>query len=97
MTQQKTPSVSARISVLVVVGTSLLVAAAYSAFTIFYSTFARYMYVEDLDLNLDESTMHAVTRITPADKSLLIIAAVLGALGLIALISALIRWARSRA
>ena len=95
-TQIPTTAPVVRINVLAIVGSSLIVAGLYSAFTIWSSMFGRYMYVEDLDLGMSEEAVFAVTKITPADKGLLIVAAILVVLGLVAIISAIVRAALRR-
>lgn len=82
---------SSRVYILEVLGSALLLAGVCSAFVLFSSIFARYMFVEDLDLQLDETTISAVTKVTPADEGLYIFAAVLVFLGVVALISAAVR------
>ena len=90
-TTQTAPAQAARIRALVVVGVALLAAGLYSIVTLLYSVFARYMYVEDLDLGLDENTIFALTRITPTDRGILILGGILALLGVAALIAAAVR------
>lgn len=90
-TTQAAPARAARIRALVVVGVALLGAGLYSIVTLLYSVFARYMHVEDLDLGLDESTVFALTRITPTDRGILILGGILTVLGVAALIAAAVR------
>lgn len=80
-----------RITTLLVVGAALLAAGAYSVVTTFGGLFARYMYVEDLELGLGEETIFAVTRITPFERGVIIVGVVLALLGIAALISAAVR------
>jgi uncharacterized membrane protein HdeD (DUF308 family) len=99
-TTQTAPAQAARIRALVVVGVALLAAGLYSVVTLLYSVFARYMYVEDLDLSLslslDENTVFALTRITPTDRGILILGGILALLGVAALIAAAVRGRRRR-
>jgi|NGEPerStandDraft_5_1074534.scaffolds.fasta_scaffold13544_3 uncharacterized membrane protein HdeD (DUF308 family) len=90
-TTQTAPAQAARIRALVVVGVALLTAGLYSIVTLLYSVFARYMYVEDLDLGLDENTVFLLTRITPIDRGVLILGGILALLGVAALIAAAVR------
>lgn len=78
-----------RVSVLAILGSTLLVTGIYSGFTIGASLFGRYMFVEDLGLG--EDTTFAVTRMTPTDRTLFVIAGSLVILGLIAIVSAIVR------
>ena len=73
MTTQLATAQTARIRALIVVGVALVTAGLYSIVTLLYSVFARYMYVEDLDLGLDENTVFVLTRITPTDRGILIL------------------------
>ena len=66
-------------------------AGVYSVMTTFYTLFARYMYVEDLELGLDENTLFAVTRVTPVERGIVIIGIVMALVGIAALVSAAIR------
>ncbi len=90
-TTQTAPAQAARIRALVVVGVALLAAGLYSIVTLLYSGLARYMYVEDLELGLDENTIFALTRITPTDRGILILGGILALLGIAALIAAAVR------
>lgn len=91
MTTQLATAQTARIRALIVVGVALVTAGLYSIVTLLYSVFARYMYVEDLDLGLDENTVFVLTRITPTDRGILILGGILALLGVAALITAAIR------
>ncbi|WP_454117957.1 hypothetical protein [Microbacterium lacticum] len=91
MTTQLATAQTARIRALIVVGVALVTAGLYSTVTLLYSVFARYMYVEDLDLGLDENTVFVLTRITPTDRGILILGGILALLGVAALIAAAIR------
>jgi hypothetical protein len=93
-TTQAAPAQAARIRALVVVGVALLATGLYSIVTLLYSVFARYMYVEDLDLGLDENTVFVLTRITPTDRGIFILGGILGLLGVAALIAAAVRGRR---
>lgn len=90
-TTQTAPAQAARVRALVVVGTALLTAGLYSILTLLYSVFARYMYVEDLDLGLEENTVFLLTRITPTDRGILILGGILALLGVAALIAGVVR------
>jgi len=89
-TVQTAPARAARIQALVV-GAALLTAGLYSIVTLLYSLFARYMYVEDLKLGLEEDTVFLLTRITPVDRGILIFGGILALLGITALIAAIVR------
>ena len=91
MTTQLATAQKARIRALIVVGVALVTAGLYSIATLRSSAFARYMYIEDLDLGLDENTVFLLTRITPVDRGILILGGVLTLLGAAALISAAVR------
>lgn len=90
-TTRTAPAQAARIRALIVVGVALLTAGLYSIVTLLYSVLARYMYVEDLDLGLDENTVLVLTRITPTDRGILILGGLLALLGVAALIAAAVR------
>lgn len=91
MTTQLATAQTARIRALIVVGVALVTAGLYSIVTLLFSVFARYMYVEDLDLGLDENMVFVLTRITPTDRGILILGGILALLGVAALIAAAIR------
>lgn len=91
MTSENLTAQASRVRALVLVGVALLAAGGYSAVTLLYSVFARYMYVEDLDLGLDENTIFLLTRITPTDRGILVLGGILSLLGVAALIAAAVR------
>ena len=86
----------ARVRTLTLVGIALVVAGFSSIVTVLYSVFARYMYVEGLALELDENAIFLLTRITPADRGILIVGGALVLLGATALIAAFVRGRRGR-
>ncbi|GGH44683.1 hypothetical protein [Microbacterium album] len=94
MATQIATAQAARIRALVVVGVALLATGLYSVATLFFSIFARYMYVEDLDLGLDENTVFVLTRITPTDRGIVILGGILALLGVAALVAAAVRGRR---
>ena len=82
---QNTPAVE-RILALAIIGVALVVAGVSTAMTLWTSSFARFMYLEDLGL---ETTAAAVAgRFTPADRGLLVAGGILALLGAVALIAA---------
>jgi hypothetical protein len=94
MTTQNTPARIARIRALVIIGVALLAAGVSSVVTLWCSSFARYMYIEDLGLDAG-----ALARITPVDRGLLISGGILALLGAAALIAAVLarhRWRAGR-
>lgn len=98
MNASKSSAQTTRIWTLVVAGAALVAAGLSAIFVIVLSVFARYMYVEDLGLGLDENTMFLVTRISPADRGIVIFGGALIVAGAAALIaSALRRRYRDRA
>ncbi|MBA3877913.1 MAG: hypothetical protein C0498_13510 [Anaerolinea sp.] len=94
---QNTPERVARIMALVIIGVALLAAGVSSVMTLWTSSFARFMYLEDL--GLEGTTAGALAHITPVDRGLLIsggIQALLGAAALIAAVLARHRWRAGR-
>ncbi len=94
---QDNPARIARIMALVIIGVALLAAGVSSVMTLWTSSFARFMYLEDL--GLEGTTAAAITRFTPVDRGLLIfggILALLGAAALIAAVLARLRWRAGR-
>ncbi len=94
---QNTPARIARIMALVIIGVALLAAGVSSVMTLWTSSFARFMYIEDL--GLEGTTAGALAHITPVDRGLLIssgILALLGAAALIAAALARLRWRAGR-
>lgn len=83
---QNTPKRIARIMALVIVGVALLAAGVSSVMTLWTSSFARFMTLEDL--GLEETTAGALAHITLVDRGLLISGGVLALLGAAALIAA---------
>jgi hypothetical protein len=98
MTAQDAPARIARIRALAIVGVALLAAGVSSVVTLWCSSFARYMYIEDL--GLDGTTAGALAHITPVDRGLLISGGILALLGAVALIVAAVqarhRWRAGR-
>ncbi len=86
MTRQNTPARIARIRALVVIGVALLAAGISSVVTLWCSSFARYMYIENL--GLDGTRAAAIAYITPVDRGLFISGGILLLLGAAALIAA---------
>jgi hypothetical protein len=86
VTTQNTAARIARIRALVIVGVTLLAAGVSSVVTLWCSSFARYMYIEDL--GLDGATAVAIARITPVDRALMASGVILALLGAAALIAA---------
>jgi len=87
----------ARVMALVVLGVALLAAGVSSVMTLWTSSFARFMYLEDL--GLEGTTAGALAHITPVDRGLLIsggILALVGAATLIAAVLARRRWRAER-
>ena len=76
----------ARIRDLVIVGVALLAAGVSSLVTLWSVRFARYHYIEDLEL--DEAILFATTRITPTEQGILILGGILFLLGAATLIAA---------
>lgn len=91
MTTQLATAQANRIRALIVVGVALMTAGVYSSITLLSSVFARYMYVEDLNLDLDENTVFLLTRITDTDRGILILGVVLVVLGAACFVSAVVR------
>jgi len=86
MTGQNAPERIARIRALVIIGVALLAAGVSSVVTLWASSFARFMYIEDL--GLEGTTAGALAHITPVDRGLLISGGILALLGAAALIAA---------
>lgn len=86
MTGQNAPERIARIKALVIIGVALLAAGVSSVMTLWASSFARFMYIEDL--GLEGTTAGALAHITPVDRGLLISGGILALLGAAALIAA---------
>jgi hypothetical protein len=80
---QNTPPRIARIIALVIIGVTLLAAGVSSVMTLWTSSFARFMYFEDLGLDAA-----AITRFTPVDRGLLVCGGIQALLGAAALIAA---------
>ena len=91
MITELTTAQTTRVRALVVVGVALLTSGLYSITTLLYSIFARYMHVEDLELDLDENTVFLLTRITPVDRGILILGGILAILGVASLVAAMVR------
>jgi hypothetical protein len=94
---QNTPARIALIMALVITGVALLAAGVSSVMTLWTSSFARFMYLEDL--GLEATTAGALAHITPVDRGLLISGGILALLGAAALIAAVLarhRWRAGR-
>ena len=94
---QENPARAARIMALVIIGVALLAAGVSSVMTLWTSSFARFMVLEDL--GLEGTTAGALAHITPVDRGLLIsggILALLGAAALAAAVLARFRWRAGR-
>ncbi len=94
---QDNPARASRIMALAIIGVALLAAGVSSVMTLWTSSFARFMYLEDL--GLEGTTAGALAHITPVDRGLLItggILALLGAAALIAAVVARLRWRAGR-
>ena len=83
---EKTPGPIARITALVIIGVALLAAGLSAVTTLWLSSFARFMYLEDL--GLDGTAAAVVVRNTPVDRGLLAFGGILFLLGAAALIAA---------
>jgi hypothetical protein len=81
---QNTPARIARIMALVIIGVALLAAGLSSVMTLWTSSFARFMYLEDLGM----TSVAEITRNTPVDRGLLAFGGILALLGAAALIAA---------
>lgn len=75
-----------RIMALAIIGVALLAAGVSSVMTLWTSSFARFMYIEDL--GLDGTTAGDLAHITPVDRGLLISGGILALLGVAAVIAA---------
>jgi hypothetical protein len=82
---QNDPARIARIMALVIIGVALLAAGVSAVMTLWISSFARFMLLEDLWL--EGTTTAAITRVTLVDRGLLIIGGILAILGVAALIA----------
>lgn len=85
---------SPRIMALAIIGVALLAGGVSSVMTLWSSSFARFMLLEDL--GLEGTAAAAAGRFTPVDRGLLVFGAILGLLGAAALIAAAVRVARHR-
>jgi hypothetical protein len=83
---ENSPARIARIMALVIIGVALLAAGVSSVMTLWTSSFARFMYIEDLGLEL--TTAGDLAHITPVDRGLVIAGGGLALLGAAALIAA---------
>jgi hypothetical protein len=88
------PALMARIMALAIIGVALLAAGVSSVMTLWISSFARFMLLEDL--GLEGTTAAAAGRFTPVDRGLLISGGILAFLGAAALIAAAVLVARHR-
>jgi hypothetical protein len=93
---QNNPARIARIMALVIIGVALLAAGVSSVMTVWTSSFARFMYLEDLGM----TSVAEITRNTPVDRGLLVCGGILALLGAAALIAAAVlarhRWRAGR-
>lgn len=85
-----------RSRVLVIVGAALLLTGTYSSAVLLYSSLARYMYIEDLGLGLEDRTMHEITKLTPTEVGFIVFGAMLSALGILLLVVTLVVASRHR-
>lgn len=84
----------APILALVIVGISLLAAGISSVVTLWVSSFARFMYLENL--GLQGTTGAAITRVTPVDRGLLVFGGILALVGATLLVAAAVLARRLR-
>lgn len=95
---QNTPARTARILALVIIGVALLAAGVSTVMTLWTSSFARFMLLEDL--GLEGTTAAELTRYTPVDRGLLMFGGVQAVLGAAAIIAAAVlarhRWRAGR-
>ena len=91
---QNTPARVARVMALVISGVALLATGVSSVFTLWSSSLARFMLLEDL--GLEGTTAAAVARVTPVDRGLIISGGILALLGVAALIAAAVLAGRGR-
>ncbi|HSV93681.1 MAG TPA: hypothetical protein VLH81_11420 [Desulfobacterales bacterium] len=89
---QDTPARIGRIIALAITGVALLAAGVSSVMTAWSSLFARFMHLEDLGL----THVAEITRITAADRGLLVSGGILALLGAAALIAAAVLARRPR-
>ncbi|HSW42816.1 MAG TPA: hypothetical protein VLM76_09935 [Patescibacteria group bacterium] len=89
---QDTPARIGRIMALVITGVALLAAGVSSVMTLWSSSFARFMHLEDLGM----THLAEITRITAVDRGLLISGGILALLGAAALIAAAVLAHRRR-
>jgi len=92
---QDNPSRVARVTALLVLGIALLAAGLSSLVTLWTSSFARFMYLEDL--GLEGTTAGALVHITPVDRGLLVSGGILTLVGAGTIIAALLARRRWRA
>jgi hypothetical protein len=85
---------SPRIMALAIIGVALLAAGVSSVMTLWISSFARFMLLEDL--GLEGTAAAAAGRFTPVDRGLLMFGGILALLGAAALIAAAVLVARHR-
>lgn len=85
---------SPRIMALAIIGVALLAAGVSSVMTLWVSSFARFMLLEDL--GLEGTTVANITRVAPVDRGLLVFGGILALLGAAALIAAAVLVARHR-
>lgn len=95
---ENSPARIAPIMALVIIGVALLAAGLSSVMTVWASSFARFMYIEDLGLG--GTTAGDLAHITPVDRGLVIAGGGLALLGAAALIAAAVlarhRWGAGR-
>jgi hypothetical protein len=85
---------SPRNMALAIIGVALLAAGVSSVMTLWSSSFARFMLLEDL--GLEGTTAAAITRVTPVDRGLFMFGGVLAVLGAAFLIAVAVLVARQR-
>lgn len=83
---QDNPTRVARIVALVIIGVALLAAGLSSVMTLWASSFARFMLIEDL--GLEGTTAGTLAHVTPVDRGLLVVGGILAVLGAAALVAA---------
>lgn len=93
---QNAPARVARSMALVIIGVALLTAGVSSVMTLWTSSFARFMYLEDLGM----TSVAEITRITPVERGLLVLGGIVAVLGAATLVAAAVlarhRWRAER-
>lgn len=83
---ESTPAPVARVMALVISGVALLATGVSAVFTLWSSSLARFMLLEDL--GLEGTTAAAVARVTPVDRGLFVSGGILAILGVAAVVAA---------